>query len=142
MNKRHLGFTAILFSLLVSVFLFQSFSQDKEEVDSNAPYIEFESLVHDYGTVQYKGNGECEFIFKNTGKDPLVLTNVRPSCGCTSPTWTKEPVKKNKKGTIKVKYNTAIVGSFTKSITVYSNASNSPIRLTIKGKVVKEAAAQ
>lgn len=137
MNKNTNRVIAILSALIMSVVLL-SFSNGAEDKDS--PVMEFEETVHDYGTIPYKGDGNCEFEFKNKGKEPLVLTNVRSSCGCTTPNWTREPVKKNKKGSIKVKYNTAIVGNFTKSITVYSNAKNSPIRLTIKGKVVKNAA--
>ena len=53
--------------------------------------ITFESLEHDYGNI-YKGdNGECEFVFKNTGKAPLQITNARASCGCTVPSWPREP---------------------------------------------------
>jgi hypothetical protein len=81
------------------------------------------------------GDGTCEFIFKNTGKDPLVLKNVRSSCGCTIPQWPKEPIKKGEQGKIKVRYNTRITGTFSKSISVYSNAGNMPVVLVIKGKV-------
>jgi hypothetical protein len=143
MSKKIKGLSVLLISsLILSFVLLSSFKVAEGEDNKNAPHIEFEELVHDYGTVAWKGDGECEFVFKNSGKEPLVLTNVRASCGCTTPSWTKEPVKKNKKGSVKVKYNTAIVGNFTKSITVYSNADNSPVRLTIKGKVVKDAAAK
>jgi hypothetical protein len=102
--------------------------------------IEFETTEHDFGTLPQGGNGTFEFIFKNTGKDPLVLNNVRSSCGCTVPEWPKGPVKKGDKGVIKVSYNTRITGNFSKSISVYSNAGEGPVVLIIKGKV--EAAAK
>ena len=67
----------------------------------------------------------------------MILSNVKSSCGCTIPEWTKEPIMPKASGVIKVKYNTTRVGTFQKSITVYSNAKNSPVVLTIKGEVEK-----
>ena len=64
-----------------------------------------------------------------------MLNDVKASCGCTVPDWTRTPVAPKEKGTIKVTYNTNNVGAFTKSITVNSNAINSPVVLTIKGIV-------
>ena len=115
---------------------------DNQKKDKKAPYIKFENIVYNYGTITQGSDGSCEFIFENTGKNPLVLSNVRPSCGCTVPKWSKEPIKSHKKSSIKVKYNTRRIGSFSKSITVTSNASNSPIVLIIKGKVVAKAPAE
>jgi hypothetical protein len=97
--------------------------------------IQFETTEHDFGTIPEKGDGTFAFVFKNTGKEPLILKNVRSSCGCTVPEWPKEPIKKGNKGTIKVIYNTRITGSFHKQITVYSNAEGDPVILQIKGKV-------
>ncbi len=102
--------------------------------------ITFEKTTHDFGIIEKGSKAVYGFKFKNTGKNPLTLTNVKSSCGCTTPYWPKEPVKKRKEGLIKVKYNTNAVGSFSKSVTVYSNATNSPVVLRIKGKVVKNAA--
>jgi hypothetical protein len=97
--------------------------------------MQFESLVHDYGTIAKGSDGTCEFKFTNGGKTPLLLQNVSASCGCTVPEWTREPVQPGKGGSIKVRYNTAIVSGFTKTVTVVSNAKNSPVILTIKGVV-------
>ncbi len=128
---------SLIFILLIVNVNFAQESKPKN--DNNKPVITFEKLTHDYGTIPQKSSGTCEFRFTNTGKLPLVLSNVKSSCGCTIPSWTKEPVARKKGGVIKVKYNTIRVGSFQKSITVYSNAKNSIIRLTIKGKVKKKA---
>ena len=100
--------------------------------------ILFDKTVYDYGTMVQGSKGDCVFIFTNQGKKPLLLRNVRASCGCTVAEWTKKPVEPGKTGLIKIKYNTAIVGSFNKSITVYSNAANSAVILKIKGNVVAE----
>ncbi len=100
--------------------------------------INFATTVHDYGTIDQGSDGSFEFKFTNQGKSPLVLSNVRSSCGCTVPSWTKEPVAPGKEGTIKVVYNTNNIGNFSKTITVTSNAKNSEVVLQIKGNVKKK----
>src|SRR4051812_4643232 len=67
---------------------------EKPANNPNAPEISFENEIHDYGTIKQGANGACEFKFKNTGKEPLVISNARGSCGCTVPTWPKEPIMK------------------------------------------------
>lgn len=105
------------------------------------PAIEFKELVHDYGTIEQSGDGAYVFKFANTGTEPLILSNVRSSCGCTIPEWPREPINAGASGSILVKYNTARIGSFSKSISVYSNASEAAIVLRIKGNVVAKAEA-
>ncbi|MBN1415250.1 MAG: DUF1573 domain-containing protein [Bacteroidales bacterium] len=130
----------LLTVLLVSVFtISMSCSQSPDSLlkrNTSTPKIEFEKLVHDFGTIKQGGDGTFDFVFKNTGKDPLILNNVRSSCGCTRPEWSAEPVKRGEKSSVKVGYNTKILGPFAKTITVYSNASNSTVTLTIKGTVI------
>jgi hypothetical protein len=101
----------------------------------NAPEITFESEVHDYGTIKQGADGTCEFKFKNTGKEPLIISNAKGSCGCTVPTWPKEPIMKGQTGVIKVHYDTKRVGAFTKTVTLNSNAKSETKVLTIKGLV-------
>lgn len=108
-------------------------AQDKPATPQDS--IVFESTTHDYGTVVQASEGSCQFVFKNKGKAPIVLNEVKASCGCTVPEWTRTPVAPGEKGTIKVTYNTNNVGAFTKSITVNSNAVNNPVILIIKGNV-------
>jgi len=109
------------------------FAQENQaaKIDS----IIFDKMSHDYGNIEQGSDGSCEFNFTNKGKVPLILNNVHASCGCTIPEWPKEPIEPGKKGVIKVKYNTNIVGSFSKSITVYSNAKNAQVVLLIRGNV-------
>lgn len=130
---------SVLFSI-VALFAAFSCSQVSEKISSKAggAVIEFETSEHDFGSIPYKGDGTYEFVFKNTGKVPLVLKNVRSSCGCTVPEWPKDPIKKGEKATIKVSYNTRITGTFSKSISVLSNAGDTPVVLVIKGKVEPE----
>ncbi len=105
----------------------------------NAPDIVFNSTVHDYGTLKQHGDGKCEFLFTNRGNEPLILSNVRSSCGCTVPTWPREPILPGQSGVIKVKYDTKRIGAINKSIYVTSNAKVSKVTLKIKGKINKPA---
>lgn len=108
-------------------------AQDKPATSQDS--IIFESTTHDYGTVVQASDGSCQFVFKNKGKAPIILNDVKASCGCTIPEWTRTPVAPGEKGSIKVTYNTNNVGSFTKTITIQSNAINNPVILIIKGTV-------
>jgi len=98
--------------------------------------IVFDKMVHDYGTIEQGGDGNCEFTFTNTGDEPLVLSGVRASCGCTLPEWPKEPIAPGKTGVIKVKYDTRRVGPINKVVRVTSNAENANVVLRITGSVV------
>jgi hypothetical protein len=108
------------------------------EKNPNAPFLSFEKTVHDYGTIPYKGDGKCEFKFTNTGKEPLILTAVHSSCGCTVPKWPREPILPGHSDVIKVEYKTNRVGKINKTITIRSNAINDVIVLRIKGEVLPD----
>jgi hypothetical protein len=101
----------------------------------NAPEITFETETVDYGTIKQGDEGSRDFKFKNTGKEPLVISNAKGSCGCTVPTWPKEPIMKGQTAVIKVHYDTKRVGAFTKSVTIESNAKTNPKVINIKGTV-------
>jgi hypothetical protein len=107
----------------------------------NAAEITFENEVIDYGTIEHNADGNREFKFKNTGKEPLIITNCAGSCGCTVPTWPKEPIRPGQSATIKVKYATDRVGAFEKTVTVTSNAKSASKVLKIKGVVKAPAEA-
>ena len=125
------SFVLLSFLLFFSVGLL---AQQDNPVSTDS--IAFEKVVHDYGTIVQGADGHCEFTFTNKGKRPLIINEVRASCGCTVPDWTREPILPGKTGVIKAKYNTAIPGNFNKSITVRSNAANGVVILRIKGQVV------
>ena len=98
----------------------------------------FESETIDYGTIPHKANGEREFVFVNNGNKPLIITGASGSCGCTVPTYPKEPIMPGAKGVIGVKYDTNRGGQpFNKTVTVKSNAVQGDSKiLTIKGTVL------
>jgi hypothetical protein len=102
------------------------------------PAIEFEKKVHDFGRFNEDGgNVTYEFKFTNNGATPLVINRVTASCGCTTPDWTKQPIMPGKTGSITAVYNPlGRPGVFTKSITVFSNATEEQVNLLIKGDVI------
>ncbi len=122
----------LIFAVMI---LFTAACSQTEDGKSKAEMTFKEDLTYDFGKIKQNSDGTHEFIFKNTGKDPLIITNVKSSCGCTVPTFPEEPIKKGETGKIHVKYDTHRIGVFTKTITVYSNAKNSPVKLHIKGEV-------
>lgn len=101
----------------------------------------FESETIDYGTVAHNADGKREFVFTNNGTKPLIITNATGSCGCTVPTYPKEPIAPGAKAVIGVKYDTSRAGQpFTKTVTITSNAEGMPSKtLTIKGTVLAAA---
>lgn len=99
--------------------------------------IEFAKQTHDYGEVKYGGNGQCTFEFTNTGTENLIISNAKGSCGCTVPSWPKEPLAPGKTASITVKYDTKRPGAINKSVTISSNAVNTPTKvIRIKGNVL------
>lgn len=98
--------------------------------------IEFEKTTIDYGTIEKGADGKKVFKFTNTGNGPLIISQVKSSCGCTIPKYPKKPIFPGEKGEIEVKYDTRRVMPFKKTITVGSNAETPSILLFIKGNVV------
>ena len=127
--------------LLIGVLVMMAGVAKAQETKAttNGPEIEFEKLIHDYGEVPYNGNGECEFRFTNTGNEPLIIQKPKSSCGCTVPSWPKEPILPGESDVIKVTYRTTKVGNINKTVTVTSNAvKNGTVVLRIKGKVLEQ----
>jgi hypothetical protein len=108
----------------------------EEKAKQHGQEIWFEEYMHDYGQIEQDSDGTWTFLFKNLGEDAVVINRVRSTCGCTVPEWPREPVEPGDSGRITVRYNTALTGTFLKSVTVYSTAANSPVKLQIKGKVI------
>lgn len=132
MKKIILSVAAIvLFAFVVNAQAPTAVLQD----NPNSPDIVFEKEVIDYGTIEHDANGDREFKFKNTGKEPLIIYSATGSCGCTVPTAPKEPIKPGETGIIKVHYDTKRVGNFEKTVTVVSNAKTPSKTLKIKGNV-------
>jgi hypothetical protein len=108
------------------------------QAQSKGAIIKFSKVVHDYGTIYQNADGKSEFSFSNLGDEPLILSSVRSSCGCTVPSWPKEPILPGQSGVIVVTYDTKRIGGISKQITVLSNATESPLTLEIKGTVLQK----
>lgn len=130
----------VLFSLMmifVAAATTNTVSAQEVAVQKEGATITFEKETHDYGTIDNGANGQCTFNFKNEGTAPLIISNAKGSCGCTVPSWPKEPIAPGASAAITVKYDTKRAGAINKSVTITSNAVNSPTKvIRIKGNVL------
>jgi hypothetical protein len=117
-------------------FTFTASAQDNEKAE-----FKFNEEKHDFGKIPQGTPVTTIFEFTNIGKEPLILTEVRPTCGCTIADYTKTPVKSGEKGMIKITYNAAVAAPFNKTIVVTSNAKTPQKYLNIVGEVVAKPAA-
>lgn len=140
----------MLFLALVAAMVFTSCKEDAsnkvkaENVEEAAerdaqevvfPEMTFEETEFDFGTIEQGEAQEHTFTFTNTGKAPLVITNASSSCGCTVPTWTKEPVAPGEKGEMLVKFNGSGQNQVTKTVTVTANTEAGKEQIKIKAFV-------
>ncbi len=131
--------------LLLPAILFAGFifagnavkAQD-EAPDPNAPIMKFDHDTIDYGTIPHNADGNRIFHFTNMGKEPLIIKDARGSCGCTTPSWPKEPLQPGQSAEIKVHYATDRVGRVTKSVTITSNANPSTKTIYIMVNVLPD----
>jgi hypothetical protein len=103
----------------------------------NAPVFKFKEIAHDFGTLPEGPAAIYSYKFVNTGNEPLIISDVQKSCGCTTPDWTKEPILPGHSGTITTSFDTkGRVGSFSKTVSVISNAKQQNFQLSFTGTVV------
>lgn len=114
------SFTSILFLFLLSFSI-------------NAQEFKFESETINYGKIDKGADGARIFTFTNIGDQPIVIKKIQSSCGCTVPKKPEKPIMPGEKGEIKVSYDTNRVGGFSKSITIFSNATEAVKVVRIKG---------
>ena len=122
----------ILLIVCVLAFNFNTFSQEK------IAKINFKTTVIDYGVIEKGSNGIRDFEFTNDGNSPLIITNVKTTCGCTIPKKPNKPVLPAESEKIQVKYDTNRIGFIRKSIIVSSNAEKPTVILKITGKVTNK----
>jgi Protein of unknown function (DUF1573) len=111
-----------------------------EKVKVGGPVMTFEKTEVDYGTIAQGSDPLRRFKFKNTGTEPLIIKNARGSCGCTVPSYKKEPIAPGESSDIEVRYDTQRIGDFQKSITIDTNEGEQPRVLMIKGHVNEKVA--
>ncbi len=148
MKKVIITFTAVLLStVLVSckeanavakvntTNVEQAQKRDKE-ISVGAPQIVFDREVHDFGIVEEGFVVETSFKVTNTGKTDLIITEAKASCGCTVPTWPKEPIKPGETGELQVKFNTSgKPNKQSKTVTLYTNTAKGRDEVKISGMV-------
>jgi hypothetical protein len=124
-----------MFSLFVALFVFVAVGYAQKGV------LKFTKETHDFGKVEQGKPVTYVFEFKNAGTDPIVINDAQASCGCTKPSFSREPIMPGKTGSISATYNAAAAGPFNKSVTVTSNAESGQAVLYLKGEVVAAGAA-
>jgi len=124
--------------LAVAAIVFIAAPWAKVDAQTKKPKITFKETEFDFGKFpEERGKVSHTFEFTNTGGEPLIINNVRSSCGCTVTDWSKKPIQPGEKGYIKATYNASHrPGKFTKTITVSSNAVNSVEVLRVRGEVI------
>ena len=103
----------------------------------NAQEFKFDEEIINYGKITEGSEGTRVFEFTNIGNAPLIIKEIKSSCGCAVPKKPEQPIMPGKKGSIEVSYNTKRVGGFSKAFTIFSNAKTERKSLRIKGQVVK-----
>ena len=116
--------------ILLFLFSYCSFNANR-----NDAIVLFDKQKHDFGKIPYEKEAVCTFDFYNTGKSLLTIYDVKPSCGCTVPEWTTEPILPRGKGQLKIKYDAAFSGVFHKTVDFIYNGKESPVKLEIQGEV-------
>ncbi|MCS6967133.1 MAG: DUF1573 domain-containing protein [Cytophagales bacterium] len=124
-------FIALLLTLFVSIALQAQQPEDKY------PFLSFVKREQNFGDIKRGTIVSHQFEFTNTGNAPLVLADVRVTCGCTVTQWTRQPIMPGEKGVIVVQFNSADhIGPQNKVVTVLSNAKNDIEHLLIRANVI------
>ncbi|MFO8088133.1 MAG: DUF1573 domain-containing protein [Bacteroidales bacterium] len=126
----------IVFLTMMLLASFTVIGQNRAETPSG-PSIQFEQEVYDYGTIKQYSDATCQFEFKNAGKQPLVITKVVTSCGCTVPDYPKSPIMPGETSQLQVTYDSSKLGKINNQIVVRTNAEEGTVILKIKGKVTQ-----
>lgn len=109
----------------------------------SGPVITWEKNTHDFGDITQSEKVEQTFAFTNTGNEPLIITNIQVTCGCTAPKWSRDPIAPGAKSEITIAFNPAgKMGKQNKVITVVSNATNDDNKITFTANVVEKKVTQ
>jgi len=144
MKKKFITFALIIIALAGIFFLagvpnFSTKANGKNFWSKTEDTITVDKTIHDFGTIKENGGKvSATFIVTNNTKAPILITYVSPSCGCTVPSWTKDPIEPGNTGTVTATFNPMDrPGAFDKTITILTNGNPERIIVRIKGKVVE-----
>lgn len=127
----------ILPFILVLFIGFGVYAQSEEQALQSTAQITFEESLFEFGDIQQGDRVEHVFKYTNNGSEPLILSSVKTTCGCTAPDWSREPLAPGESTTLTVRFNsTGKMGMQNKTITVNSNATNNPERIRITANVL------
>lgn len=98
--------------------------------------LAWSETTYDFGKIKVSVPVTHQFVFTNKGSEPIIVTSVKASCGCTVADYSKDPILPGQKGFVKATFNAAQAGIFKKTVTVHANVEGSPIQLMIQGEVV------
>ncbi len=131
-----------LFVFVIGLFLFGTVAAQNSGSEAAAgPQITFTESSHDFGDIKQGDKVEHTFTFKNSGTEPLILSNVLTTCGCTATNWPRDPIAPGKSGEITVRFNSAgKMGRQNKVVTVVSNATNAQERVKIITNILPNTA--
>lgn len=134
----------ILLSFALAAFSMVAVAQTAEpikvlplEQKEGGPIMTLESNTVDYGTIKQHGEPLRTVKFTNTGTEPLVIKNARGSCGCTVPTWPKEPILPGAEAEIEIRYATNRLGKINKTVKITTNEGGDPHVIKVVGKILK-----
>ena len=132
-------FCAISITTAQTVPTTQAIEQTIEKAkNGEGPQMVFEGMVVDYGTIEQHSEPLRTLKFVNKGTEPLVITNARGSCGCTVPTWAKEPIMPGEESVIEIRYATNRLGKFSKKVTITTNEGTEPHVINVTGSVFEK----
>jgi hypothetical protein len=139
--KRILLITMVAMFIVVTNSYSQNATNDQAakaetKPNPNGPVAKYDKTVHEFEDLTQGNPGTATFTLTNDGKEPLIITSAKASCGCTNLNYGKDPILPGKSTSISATYNAAAAGPFVKTITVVTNASDQPVVLQIKGKVI------
>ena len=128
---------ALISTLIIMVFLIHPGLSESSSDNDDLAEIQWKKTTIDLGELEKNKPAPATFVFNNTGKEPVIITSVKASCGCTTSKYTKKPVKPGRKGEITVTYNARKAGVFHKTVRVSIQGIEEPIVLHVKGKVIE-----
>lgn len=133
----------LIFLLVLPLFIaFHANAQSATAAPANpnAPVAKWDKMVNDFGDIAFNVPKTAEFKLTNAGKEPLIISSAKASCGCTNLKFSQEPILPGKSSSVSATYNAAAQGVFTKTVTVITNADPNPVVLQIKGNVLPNPA--
>jgi len=123
-----------LFAVIMLLSTMQSFKSSEEMLSAKISWM---AMSYDFGEIPKSVAVSHPFEFTNTGEAPLVIKDVKTSCGCTVTAYPEEPIAPGASETIEVTYNAKRAGKFTKKVSVYTNVQEEVFALNISGEVVQ-----